>query len=655
MYFRAMTTGLLLTLFLMPEALLAAPPSTNQQSGQLATLSPPADATQSINYWKPHIIDPERNQAVARVHKIFSRLLRTWDGARIEPSLYVVRSDAGPWAASLLDGNILLSYQAIKISNSFGKAQSQDLLAFVLAHELAHQRSNDLWHYKFFRLAGSQAPAVRKQILQGMTNSKAVKTLERREAQADHDGLTIMSVVGYDPFRIVDKKDFFTQWVESIWQLPCAGPGTSKAGVKSYTRSYAKACNKARTRALRTRTQLKTVAIQSVLYDLGVQSYIAGRNEIARRYFRAYGRDYPSRAVYNAIGLTYLAQALELRKPLLERGLLKGPQFFYPLVLDASPKAQKITRTGAVTKRGESDNQTRKQKKLIKKFTARAINYFEKARRLEPENRNTYLLTAMAQLVKNNTYVARGVVQGELMPRFGSDLETELLMAMINAQEGKFQESEKLFRQLIKKLSDKQNNNSTLPRELITYAIHHNYAAMETARGNRKLAKKIWQDMAKKSRNDGDSLLFRLALNQVTPTHHKKPVLKHDANKHLKINNRKIGDPTTRNSLSKQYSQISNFWYEGDQMKLYRFVDGSRLVLGPKKKVLGVWQGATDKNSIGDIKMGDAADRPLKVFGLPSRSISTVSGDYLAYDKLGLALLIVSGHVQGWFLYQPVS
>ncbi|MFV1993707.1 MAG: hypothetical protein ACC635_07370, partial [Acidiferrobacterales bacterium] len=214
---------------------------------------------------------------------------------------------------------------------------------------------------------------------------------------------------------------------------------------------------------------------------------------------------------------------------------------------------------------------------------------------------------------------------------------------------------EKIFKQLLKKLSGKSEKNSILPRDLFTYAVHHNYAAMETARGNRKLAKKIWQDMAKKSRKNGESLLFRLALNQVKPPHHKKTAQKHDENKHLNINNRRVGDPTTRNSLSKQYSQISNFWYEGDRMKLYRYNDGSRLVLGPKKKVLGVWQEATDKNSIGDIRMGDEADRPLKVFGLPSRSISMVSGDYLAYDKLGLALLIVSGRVQSWFLYEPVS
>lgn len=633
MQIRVVVTGVLLALYLMPRILMAAP------------LVPPTDASQSINYWKPHVIKPGHDKEVAKAHQVFSRLLRTWDGARIEPSLYVVKSDSGPWAASLLDGNILLSYQAIKICNRFGKAQAQDLLAFVLAHELAHQRSNDLWHQKFFRLAGSQAPSVRRQLLKGIDNLKAVKTLERREAQADIDGLTIMSVVGYDPFRIVDKRDFFTQWVESIWEAPCTGTGIAKSVKKS--------CNKAKTRALRARTQLQTVAVQSVLYDLGVQAYISGRNEIARRYFRAYGRDYPSRAVYSAIGLTYLAQALDLRKHLLERGQLKGPQFFYPLVLDASPTAQRISQPGSGKKRGESDNQAKKQKKQIKKLAAKAIDYFEKSRRLEPNHRNTYLLSAIAQLVKNNTYMARGVVQGELMPRFGRDLETDMLMAMINAQEGKLEESGRLFKQLVKKLTNNSGHKFIFPKDLITYAIHHNYAAMETFRGNRKLAKKIWQRMATQSKASGESLLFRMAVRQINSSSNN--ISQKNNNINLTINNKKIGDLAKRDKTTRQYSQASDFWYEGEHLKLYRYENGTRMVLGSGKKVLGIWQEPASANSIGEIAMGDTADRPLKVFGLPSRSISVVSGDYLAYDELGLALHIVSGRVNGWFLYDPTS
>jgi len=604
------------------------------------TLTPPSDPTQSINYWKPHIIEPARDPEVEKAHQVFARLLRTWDGSRIEPSLYVVRSDAGPWAASLLDGNILLSYQAIKICNHFGRSQSQDLLAFVLAHELAHQRRNDLWHQKFFRLAGSLAPGVRRQLLQGVEDSRTFKTLERREAQADHDGLTMMSVVGYDPFRIVDKKDFFTQWVESIWQAPCRKTATSKVVLQS--------CAKAKARALRTRTQLKTVATQSVLYDLGVQAYIAGRYEEARRYFRAFGRDYPSRAVYSAIGLTYMAQALELRRPLIKSGQIKSPLFFYPLILDTNPTALKISQVVSTKKRGESDFQLKKQKKLINKLITKALDYFEKARRLEPEHRNTYLLSAMAQMVRNNTHMARGIVQGELMPRFGRDLETDLLMAMIRAQDGEYDESVELFENLVQKVSS-NNSEFLLPKDLITYAIHHNYAAMEIFRGNRESAKDIWQKMAKGTKISGESLLFRLAVNQLNNS--RKTETKNTKSA-VTINGLKIGDQA---QPRRSKIRVSDLWYEGEQLRFYRDNDGSRIVVGSGNRILGSWQEPASAQSIGQIKIGDLADRPLKTYGLPSRSISVVSGEYLAYDELGLALRIESGRVSGWFLYVPPS
>lgn len=39
---------------------------------------------------------------------VFDRLLRAWDKSRVEPSLFVVKSDVGPWAASLSDGIVNL-------------------------------------------------------------------------------------------------------------------------------------------------------------------------------------------------------------------------------------------------------------------------------------------------------------------------------------------------------------------------------------------------------------------------------------------------------------------------------------------------------------------------------------------------------------------
>ena len=128
-------------------------------------LVPPDDPRQSITYWKDHTLNPDKEPLVKQTHDIFSVLLRAWDSSRIEPGLYVVNSTAGAWAASLADGNILLSRQAIEICMRYGKQRGEQLLAFVLAHELAHQRANDLWHQRFFRMVGTQSQKDQTQLL----------------------------------------------------------------------------------------------------------------------------------------------------------------------------------------------------------------------------------------------------------------------------------------------------------------------------------------------------------------------------------------------------------------------------------------------------------------------------------------------------------
>jgi Zn-dependent protease with chaperone function len=139
--------------------------STNTSAKSVAL---PEDPSQSITYWKPQVIAPENSTDVALAHAVFEVLLRTWDSARVEPNLYVVKSSSGPWAASLADGNILLSQNAIEVSKKYGKQYTEHLLAFILGHELAHQRAEDLWHQRFLRLAGSQAPEIQARLLKDL-------------------------------------------------------------------------------------------------------------------------------------------------------------------------------------------------------------------------------------------------------------------------------------------------------------------------------------------------------------------------------------------------------------------------------------------------------------------------------------------------------
>ena len=235
-------------------------------------VNPPADPRQSINYWKAHSIPAAQDPLVEKSESIFAVLLRGWDNSRLEPGLTVVKSASGAWAASLEDGNILLSRDAITTCMSFGEERGEHLLAFVLAHELAHQRADDLWHQRFFRMIGDHSPANREKMLHGLQlDSARLSDLEQKEAQADHDGLILMASVGYDPHRILDEgkqqRDFFTAWVENIWQQSCAA---------EQDKALKEACQQAQARALRTRAQLETVATQALVYELGVQAFVAG-------------------------------------------------------------------------------------------------------------------------------------------------------------------------------------------------------------------------------------------------------------------------------------------------------------------------------------------------------------------------------------------
>jgi len=586
------------------------------------------EAQQSIGYWKPYVIAPETDAQVARAHRVFDDLLRAWDNTRVEPSLHVVESKLGPWAASLADGNILLSRGAIDICRSQGEAQADHLLAFVLSHELAHQRADDLWHHKFFRLVGNQPPAAQQQMLEGLTlDDKALPDLERREAQADHEGLILMSTVGYDPFVVVDDKDFFTRWVESLWAAPCGAERGRNAD----------ACEQAKTRAARTRVQLASVATQATLFELGVQAFVAGQYETARHNFTAFGRDYPSRAVHINIGLTHLAQALALRQSLITQGRVAGPQFYYPLLLEVQPQATPVTSNAAV--RGAD---TDAERRLMKQHIAQAVEALERAVRLEPAYRNGYLLLGLAYLLDDNTFMARGVVQGKYLPRFGEDAPAKLVLAMTQAVEGDAPGAAKVFAALLAKPGEPARQASPWPADLLRYAIVYNAAAIA---GDKEAADALWRQAAAEARAQGQALLFRLAVARLRP----EGAGRIDAAPSL-IHGVRLGD-----GAANAPRQGSEFWLEGEALTLYRFDDGARWVVDSKRRVVSAWQGGGWARQTAGIVMGDAEDRPLKVLGPPSRRIELGSGAYLAYDALGLAFHIENGRVGGWFLYHPVG
>lgn len=603
-------------------------------------LAPPDDPAQSITYWRQHILAPEKDSLAAMAQGVFEVVLRAWDSSRLEPGLHVVRSSAGPWAASLADGNILLSRKAIEICLKFGKQRAEHLLAFVLAHELAHQRSDDLWHQRFFRLTGNQGADVRRLMLNDL-NKQTLNMISQKENQADHDGLIMMGSVGYDPYQVIDEKDFFTTWVENVWHDSCSSQ-------KSVQKNH-KACMQAKDRAIRTRAQLKAVANQSVLYEMGVQAFIAGDYNQARRYFVAYGRDYTNRAVLTAIGQTYFAEALLYYQQLVEEKVWQKPVFYYPLMIDASTNILlQDDKVASSAKRSAMTAATKKIKRKLQHAVQQSIEYYDKAIRLEPKYSRTYILQAFSYLLGENPYMVRGIIQGKYIPEFGKDYMAELVLSMTGGMEGQIDAAEKGFKKLRESI-EKGDNKQLLLDEAIIYSIYHNSASYAVYLGKKELASQHWQNLADYAREQGSPVLFQLAVKhlQSRDIHMSLP------DKAPTISGVRLGDRKARVQNEFKTGQSSTIWIEGDKFKVYRLNNGQRFVLSSDNRVINAWQDAGQQSLVNGLGVGDEVVRAMSTFGTPDRQLSMISGTYLAYDNYGLAMHVLQNRIAGWFLYQP--
>lgn len=632
-------------------ALMAAAPLLRAEGG---TLVPPHDPRQSIAYWKPHVIAPEADHLVAQAQAVFQVLLRAWDRARLEPSLYVVADAAGAWAASLADGSILLTRSALTTIMGLELSRREHLLAFVLAHELAHQQADDLWHQRFFRLIGGHDPERRRQIAAELRlDDEILAHMAEKEAQADHDGLLLMASVGFDPYRILDDKDFFTTWIENLWQGTCSAAEGDTA--------LAADCSEARSRALRARAQLAAVAAQTTVYTMGIQAFVAGHYQAARHYFGVYGRSYPSRAVLTAIAMTHFFEALKIHQHLLHQGALAVPAFYYPVLLDAHPLTAAEMGKAELAKRSDTQTALDAEKQRLQAHLDRSVALLEKAIRLAPDHPSTYLLLASTYLLGGNTFMAKGIVQGKYLPRFGSDPGAALILAMTTALEGDHRGAQTAFKGVIAHLRIKTTAPAAgFPKDLLTYAAHHNSAVLAEYMGQATESRQLWQRLAETAKTAGNGLLFRIALNHLRiPPQRRQPLENAPHIAGLRLGDRfPATSPAASPSTTTGHSYRSDpVWIEGEPFQVWRHALGHNLVADPKGRVVGAWQdgggGAPGDVVLGGrIAMGDPADRPMKALGVPDRRLNLTAGEYWAYDAYGIALRIEKHQVAGWFLYR---
>lgn len=246
---------------------------------------------------------------VGRAEKVFHRVAASADkNSEKFPRLVVIKGNGDPYAAAIRDGSIILTQGAIKLCyKGVSPEKGDSRLAFILGHELAHQAKNHFWHQTAFESVrafsgeGKNKDALMRYIKDTADVSddhKAHEVAKVKELQADADGIMYAAMAGYDPKTVVaaDGTDFFEEWVSQI---------TGKTAYDDPVHPNAKE------RADFLRSQLAPIVEQLDYFHFGVRLYQLGRYEEALVFLDRFREKFPSREVFNNLGLAHYQIAME--------------------------------------------------------------------------------------------------------------------------------------------------------------------------------------------------------------------------------------------------------------------------------------------------------------------------------------------------------
>lgn len=253
------------------------------------------------------VVDAKMDPLAARAEKVFERVSMAADkkGSRF-PRLVIIRADGDPYAQVIRDGSVILTYGGLKICYkrvSLSKGDAR--LAFILGHELAHLAKDDFWHGSAFaavREYGDEKKvreSLMKEFNWDATDPNTQEFIRKQELQADSYGLIYMTMAGYEPKAIIDKDktNFFDEWVSQI---------TGKIAYKDATHPGPAE------RAEFVRTQLGPVVDVLNYFTFGVRLYQLGRYSDAILLFEAFKERFPSREVFNNVGLSHYQLAMRV-------------------------------------------------------------------------------------------------------------------------------------------------------------------------------------------------------------------------------------------------------------------------------------------------------------------------------------------------------
>lgn len=303
----------------------------------------------------------------AALKKVFDNIVYAYGNAKAPPTLELIKkkkSEGYPASYISSPGPVVkVEEQVFDICMQMG-ADSLNAVAVILSHELAHYYNDHTWCTDF-------SYAIRNLPLGDSIKKQVKRDQLTYEIQADNNSFYYSCIAGYAPFGIYDK---LIDKIYNAYKLPAA--------VKGYP-------GKEERKMISRQAQEKIRQLYPI-YDAGLLLLYLNQLQGAESCFDYLAKYFPSREIYNNLGIAKFLAALAL-KP------YEALNFIYPVDIDP---ASRIYQNGTRS----DDNEYARFVSILKD----AKKQFEKAISLDPSYISSHINLACVNDALGNYQMALG-------------------------------------------------------------------------------------------------------------------------------------------------------------------------------------------------------------------------------------------------------
>jgi tetratricopeptide (TPR) repeat protein len=339
------------------------------------------------------------------VQKVFDNLVNAYGNAKAPPKLVLLPNTQKERVVAIYSNvpqpTIKVDEQLFDICKKL-KSDSLNALATIISHELAH-------YYNDHTFCSDYAFATKNKLLLNASKESKIE----KETKADRDGLFYAMIAGYQPLQSFET---VLNTIYKTYKLPATLPGYPSLSERIKMINY----------------QTEEVKDLQAVYDAGVTLLYLNELPKAADCFSYLSMYFPSREVYNNLGVANFLQAVQ-NNPEDTLNLI------YPIDIDP------VSRLYGSNTRG-TDNQGKGYKELLKD----AKRYFEKAQSLDPQYFPSYINLACTNTALKNYDMALGNLNEAAELKNKNEEQILHLKALINVKQNKIKEAFVLFEKIEK-------------------------------------------------------------------------------------------------------------------------------------------------------------------------------------------------------------